>query len=124
MGIGQHQFGFEKLVVWQLSRELTKKVYQITNNFPENEKFGLVQQLRRASISVASNIAEGSGRTSTKDQAHFYQLSYSSLMEVINQLIISHDLMYISDNELNEIRIAISEIANKINSLRKSTFNH
>ena len=92
----EYQFGFEKLKVWQNSRELIVSVYKITNDFPKEEKYCLADQIRRAVISVASNLAEGSSRISVKDQAHFTNLAYSSLMEVLNQLYISNDLNYIS----------------------------
>jgi len=66
------KFSFEKLEVWQDAKELTHQIYKVTKNYPDDEKFGLVSQLRRAMISVTSNIAEGSSRMSPKDQAHFY----------------------------------------------------
>ena len=64
-------FSFEDLTVWKDSKELTKDIYSITSSFPDNEKFGMVSQMRRSAISVCSNLAEGSSRTSSKDQAHF-----------------------------------------------------
>jgi len=85
-------FNYEKLDVWKKAKELTKKVYKLTKQFPEDEKFGITSQLRRSVISVCSNIAEGSSRLSKKDQKHFYNLAYSSLMENINQFLISEDL--------------------------------
>lgn len=118
----EYKFGFEKLEVWQLSRKLAKQIYLLTEPFPNSEKFGLTSQLRRASISVASNIAEGSARTSKKDQAHFYQMAYSSLMEVANQCILAYDLNYIDSIQLQEAKKQIAEISNKINALRKSCF--
>ena len=78
----------------------------------------MVSQLRRAVISVSSNIAEGSSRMSPKDQAHFYQIAFSSLMEVLSQIIISFELGYIDEQE--SFRQEISKIANKLNALRKS----
>ena len=111
-------YSFEKLEVWQLSRKLIVDIYRITRDFPEEEKFGLISQLRRASISVASNLAEGTSRETFKDKAHFSQISYSSLMEVLCQLIISCDLEYISIDVLINIRLQIDEIANKLNALR------
>ena len=117
-----HQFSFEKLKVWQRSRQFVVKVYQTTAKFPEEEKFGLVSQLRRASVSIASNLAEGSSRLSNKDQAKFYQYSYSSLMEVLNQIIISKDLGLISDNAFNGFRSDIEEISRMINALQKNNF--
>jgi four helix bundle protein len=115
-----HKYSFEKLEVWQLSRKLVQMIYQITKNYPDNEKFGLTPQMRRSVISVVSNLAEGSSRTSAKDKAHFSQLAFSSLMELLSQLIISCDLNYIKEEKLNEIKLHINEIANKLNALRKS----
>lgn len=97
------------------------KVYQITSKFPTEEKFGLVSQLRRAAVSVCSNLAEGSGRSTPKDQGSFYNNAYSSLVEVLNQLLISHELNWISQTDLNDARTDIELISSKINSLRKST---
>ena len=114
-----HSFSFEKLNVWQDSRTLTKNIYLLTKKFPQEEKFGLTNQLRRAAVSVSSNIAEGSSRTSIKDQAYFYQLAYSSLMEVLNQLIISVDLEYLDKKYYTEIREKVEKIANMLNALRK-----
>ena len=111
-------FSFEKLEVWQDAKCLTLLVYKATKDFPSEEKFGLVSQLRRAVISVSSNIAEGSSRMSPKDQAHFYQIAFSSLMEVLSQIIISVKLGYIQEED--SFRQEISKIANKLNALRKS----
>ena len=116
-------FSFERLNVWQDSRSLAKEIYQDTKNFSDEEKFGLTNQMRRAAISVSSNIAEGTARTSQKDQAHFYQLAYSSLMELMNQIIISNDLGYISDEMVIDYRTKIEKVANMLNSLRKSRLN-
>jgi four helix bundle protein len=79
--------------------------------------------MRRASVSVSSNIAEGSSRTSIKDQAHFYQIAYSSLMELLNQVIISKDLEFINEDHETQIRIIIGKVSNKLNALRKSRLN-
>jgi four helix bundle protein len=115
-----YTFSFEKLDVWQDSRALAGKIYVFTGKFPKSETFGLVSQLNRASISIASNIAEGSGRQTPKDQAHFTSLAYGSLMEVLNQLIISNDLGYVPNTDYQEIREDIEKVANKLNALRKS----
>ena len=115
-----HSFAFEKLTAWQEARSFTKEIYLCTKDFPDSEKFGLVNQMRRASVSVCSNIAEGTSRTSVKDQAHFYQLAYGSLMEVLNQSIISNDLEMLANDKLTEIRTATEKIANLINALRRS----
>ncbi len=115
-----YQFSFEKLTVWKDSKELIKHIYSITNLFPEEEKFSLTNQLRRASISVASNLAEGTSRITNKDKAHFTTLAFSSLMEVLNQLIISKELNFIKDEDYAELRKTIEKIANKLNALRKT----
>lgn len=113
-------YAFEKLEVWQESRKFTKGIYQITTSYPKSEAFGLVNQIRRAAVSVCSNIAEGSARTSFKDQAYFYQISYSSLMEVLCQLIISSDLGYLPEGVYQENRRIIDKIARQISKLRSS----
>jgi four helix bundle protein len=115
-----HVYSFEKLDLWKDVRTFIKDIYQITSNYPENEKFGLVNQMRRAVISVSSNLAEGSSRTGAKDQAHFYQISYSSLLEVLSQIIVSNDLNYIPENDYNELRKSVENITFKLNSLRNS----
>ena len=116
------EYAFEKLIVWQEARELTKYVYQITTGFPDTEKFGLTNQMRRAAVSVASNIAEGSGRRGSKEQQQYYRVAYSSLMELLSQLILAYDLDYLTENKLNsEFRPLIERISSKLYSLRKST---
>jgi four helix bundle protein len=112
-----YTFSFEKLEVWIKSRLLTKRIYKSTQEFPDVEKFGIVGQLRRAVISVCSNIAEGSSRKTKKDQGHFYNLAFSSLMETLNQLIISEDLEYLSTQNLNELRNEIHTISLMLNNL-------
>jgi four helix bundle protein len=113
-------FSFEKLEVWQLSRELVKVIYKVTSVFPEKEKYGITPQMNRAAISVCSNIAEGSSRTSGKDQAHFYQIAYGSLMELLCQAIVANDLKYIEAAQYDDVRTRIELISNKLNSLRSS----
>ena len=113
-----YTYSFEKLEVWKESKELCILIYKLTESFPENEKFGLVSQLRRASISVSSNIAEGSGRNSNKDKAHFTNIAFSSAIEVLNQIIISQELNFIKKEDYIIIRSKIESITNKLNSLR------
>lgn len=115
-----YTFNFEKLEVWKKSREYAKKVYKVTKAFPEEEKFGLISQLRRSAISVCSNIAEGSSRISKKEQKHFYNLAYSSIMENINQFLISEDLDYITPDIMEELRKDVNIISYMLNNLRAS----
>lgn len=114
------EYNFEKLEVWELSVELTVKIYELTRNFPSEEKFGITNQLRRASNSVSANIAEGTSRLSKKDRARFIQIAYSSLMEVINFLIISNRLNFISDEQLTDFREKIEKLSNKLNAFHNS----
>ena len=97
-------YSFEKLEVWKESKDFTKQIYLTTTNFPETEKYGLISQLRRASFSVCSNIAEGSSRQTNKDKAHFTTMAFSSAVEVLNQLIICFELNFISENEYLKLR--------------------
>ncbi len=113
-------FTFHKLRVWHLAKAMVKDVYALTKMFPAEERFGLTAQLNRAAVSVASNIAEGSGRVNRKDQAHFTQLAYGSLMEVACQIEIACELGFISENELKSICSAIKIIAEKLSALRSS----
>jgi four helix bundle protein len=113
------KYSFEKLEVWHDSRELTKLVYKITKGFPDDEKFGITNQMRRSAISVSSNIVEGSYRTTGKDKSNFMTIAYSSLMELLNQTIASLDLKYINEEQYNELRIQIEKISNKLSALTK-----
>ena len=113
-----YKFSFEKLEVWNLAKDFVKDIYKTTSEFPNDERFGLVSQINRAAISVASTIAEGSARVSRKDQSHFSQIAYASLMEVACQLLISYELGYLNEKEHLKFRQRIHEISNKLNSLR------
>lgn len=115
-----YTYAFEKLDVWQRGRELNKQVYQLSRQLPNDEKFGITSQVRRASISVTCNLAEGSARTKGKEQVRFSEIAYGSLMEVLNLLITCVDLNYISPSELDSIRPFVEEISRKINALRLS----
>ena len=111
----KYEFSFEKLEVWKESVALTKLIYSVTSEFPEHEKFGLISQLRRASISISSNLAEGTSRATNKDRAHFTTMAFSSLMEVLNQLIISKELNFISEEVYIKLREDIGKISNMLN---------
>jgi len=94
---------YRDLDVWKQSRFLVKNVYQLSKSFPKEEQFGLINQLRRAAISVPSNIAEGAGRNHSKDSIQFFFIARGSLYEIETQLIIAFDLEYISDSQLHEV---------------------
>lgn len=111
-------YSFEKLEVWNEAKEFTKVIYTLTAAFPDSEKFGLVSQLRRASVSICSNIAEGSSRKSYKEKAHFTTLAFGSTVEILNQLILSFELDMISQTDYQISRIAVESLTNKLNALR------
>ncbi len=101
---------YKELKVWQKSRVLVKTVYQLTKNFPKEESFGLVSQMRRAAVSIPSNIAEGAGRETNKDFCRFLDIAYGSSFELETQLLLCVDLEYISEAVCSETEIQIKEI--------------
>ncbi|WP_225036951.1 four helix bundle protein [Winogradskyella sp. SM1960] len=113
-----HLYSFEKLEVWKEAIQLAVKTYKTTDLFPKEEKFGLISQMRRSLVSVSSNIAEGTARLTNKDKAHFMTMAYSSTLELLNQAIISKELIFISDENYKNIRLDVESITNKINALR------
>lgn len=115
------QFQFEKLNVWQFARQLVSHVYLLTKKFPKEETYGLTNQLQRAVVSVPSNIAEGSGRMSVKDQLRFFEIAYGSLMEAYCQVVLAKDLGYIDEDDLKTSNDMIFKVARLLSGLRKST---
>lgn len=113
-------YSFEKLIVWQEAKKLVVDVYHLLDSFPKFEKYALCDQIRRAIVSVPSNIAEGSGRKSLKEQIHFLEISYGSLMESYNQLLIAIDLNYITEESVEAIKPSIDAVAKMINGLCNS----
>ena len=113
-------YSFEKLECWQQARQLAVWVYKATKDFPAEEKFGIISQMRRAAISVASNIAEGTSRKTAKDQSHFSVIAYSSTIELLNDLIIANDLKFLPDEEYLQGREKIERQTLLIAGLRKS----
>ena len=111
-------FSFEGLKVWQEARLLTKLVYQFTLRLPDYEKYALGNQIRRAMISVTSNIAEGSARFSYKEKIHFLEIAYGSLAEVYNQLVVGCDLDYFSFEEIESLKPAFEFVAKLIRGLK------
>jgi four helix bundle protein len=116
----RHVYPFEKLRVWQSARNLIKNVYRVTKAFPRSEMYGLTAQTNRAAVSVAANLAEGSSRTSRKDQAHFSQIAYSSLMELACLLIVAIDLEILSSDREATLREEVEAISRQLNALRSA----
>src|ERR1043166_9577069 len=114
----RHVYPFEKLRVWQDARQLVKAVYGVTRRFPRSEIYGITSQTSRASVSVAANLAEGSSRISRKDQAHFSEIAYGSLMELACLSILAVDLQFLSASEESKLREQIESVSRQLNALR------
>ncbi len=108
------------LKVWIKGIELVKSIYEITNLFPSNEQFGLTSQMRRAAVSIPSNIAEGCGRNSDKELIHFLYISLGSATELETQIIISKDLGFLENEKSEQLQSLIFEIIKMTSSLIKS----
>ena len=118
-----YSYAFEKLDVWRQARDFTKLLYELTSTFPSSEKFGLTAQPRRAAVSICSNIAEGTTRKTNKDQARFTTIAFGSAAEVVNQLILSKELGFLSDSGYKILRSELEGITNKLNALRNYQIN-
>lgn len=115
------KIGFENLDVYKLARKFNKEMYQITKDFPKSEMYGIVSQMRRASVSINANIAEGSGRKGKAEQRQFYNISKGSLFECIALLDIAKDLDYISFEKHIDLKEKAVDILAKLNGLLKYT---
>lgn len=111
---------FENLKVWQLSHKLALEIYKETSKFPEEEKYGLISQLRRAATSVAANIVEGSCRKSDREFSHFLSIALGSCSEVIYHLILAKDLSILDELSYNNLRKRCEEVSKMLNGLLKS----
>lgn len=114
---------FIDLFAWQEAHRMSLKIYEITKKFPKEEFFALVNQMKRSSISISSNIAEGFSRKTRKEKQQFYYMSLGSLTELQNQLIISKDIQYISLEKFKKIWLQTIQISKLINGLIKSAKN-
>lgn len=115
---------YKKLVVYQKAKKLVLLVYALLRKFPVEEKFALCDQLRRAIVSVPSNIAEGLSRYSEKEKVHFLEIAFGSLMEVECQLEIAKDLLYITEEEYKEIDLEIADEAKILAGMRSNLISH
>ena len=113
-------FYFKKLDVYNYSKDLVKYIYSVLKKFPQEERYAICDQLRRAVVSVPSNIAEGFGRLSSKEKIHFLDIAYGSLMEVECQMEISYELSFISSEEQHTASHKVETIARLLYSLRFS----
>ena len=113
-------FGFEKLSVWHKSIDFADAVYKVTRGFPEDERFGLTSQMRRAAVSISSNIAEGSARFSRADYARFLEIAAGSVFEVVSQSFICRKRGFLGEAEFQAIYAAADEQGRMLSGLRNS----
>ena len=111
---------FTDLQAWQAAHQLVLLVYKITRQYPREEQFGLVNQSRRAVVSITSNIAEGFGRSTRKDKVNFYMMARTSLTELRNQMIIARDLKYFEPNAYEQFSVSAETVAKLISGLERS----
>jgi len=120
-------YPFEKLEVWKISQDLVKETYEIVSDFPTTEKYNINSQIKRAVISISSNLAEGAGRASKADRAHFTNIAYTSALECMSLILVSERLGFINCEACKAYREKINLLTNKINSYYKyqiSNGNH
>lgn len=110
---------FKQIKVWEKAHGVTLQVYRVTNNFPKNEMYGLTSQMRRSAASIATNIAEGSGRGSDADFARFIQMAVGSTCELQYQLILSRDLNYLDPSEYGKLEQDLLEVQRMLIGLLK-----
>jgi four helix bundle protein len=110
---------FRELKAWQLSMDLAERLYLLTDAFPKSETYGLTSQIRRAAVSVPSNLAEGCGRDSTKEFLHFIAIAVGSICELETQLLLSQRLKYINTSDLETTLVLLTETRKVIHGLQK-----
>lgn len=115
---------YKDLIVWKKSIELTMKIYQVTANFPSEEKYGLISQMRRSVVSIPSNIAEGFARRNPKENAQFINIAYGSATELETQIIISKELQFIKESEEKNIDNLLEEVMKLLYNYRKYLKNN
>ena len=113
-------FGYRKLIAYQKSKEVVKRIYKLLKKFPAEEHYAMCDQLRRASVSITSNIAEGVNRYSVKDKSHFIEMAYGSLMEVSSQVEIAEELGYITEEDRRSMDLLVEEVARLLSGLQNS----
>lgn len=114
------ELSHKKLDVWRESIQLISKIYELTEEYPSDEKFGLVSQMRRASVSISSNISEGAARSSRKERKRFYEIARSSLVELDNQLEISREINIITQADLEPLDELMNKVFAKLTSLKRN----
>lgn len=115
-----YTFNYRKLNAYQYAKELTCFVYTFIKDFPIEERYALSDQIRRAAVSIPSNIAEGASRSSIKEQIHYIEIAFGSLNELMCQFEIAHELKYLTDEQLDKIETQVKIVAQLLSGLKKS----
>ena len=118
-----HTFYFKKLEVWKNSRKLVIDVYKTTEKYPIREKYNFINQIRRSVLSISNNLAEGSAKKTAKEQARYTSIAFGSAIELLNLLILSNDLKYLSDKEFEQFEDKIGTISRQLNALHFTQIN-
>ena len=124
MGLKQKITRFEDMTVWQESQDLAVVIYKLSINFPKEELYGLTSQVRRAASSVSANIAEGFGRSTTKDTAHFYHIARGSLLETKNFIYLAGRLKFVDQKQSDNTIQSIESINSQITAILKYFGSH
>ena len=117
LGVSMYLKSYKELIVWQKSIRLVKQVFILTAKFPKSELYGIVSQIRRAAVSVPSNIAEGYGRRSTKEYLHFYSIAYGSALELETQIIIAKELSFAQEDDFVSVDQLLEEVLKMLNKM-------
>lgn len=112
-------WNFRKLDVWKRAIDLADRIYEVTALFPESEKYGLTNQLRRAVVSISANIAEGCGRRTSKDFIQFLHNAGGSVKEIESELVVAERLKYLSEDNMNELVVELNEIGKMLLGLMR-----
>ena len=118
------EYGFQRVIAWQKAHEFVLLVYKISNHFPEDERFGLTSQLRRAAVSIEANIAEGYRKIGKADKLRFLNIAQGSLEECRDYRILAKDLNYISDEEYEQLRLSILMTSKFLNAYCDGIINN
>jgi four helix bundle protein len=111
---------YRELIVWQRSMDLAESIYSSTRSFPREEMFGITAQMRKAAVSVPSNIAEGQGRTSTADFLRHLSIAYGSLLELETQILLAARIFYLRESQTRSLMDPTAEVGKLLNGLMKS----
>ena len=115
---------FKDLEAWKVGHEIVLRIYQYTKNFPKEERYGLISQMRRCAVSITSNLAEGFGRRSFREKAQFYAIAQGSVVELQNQLLISRDVGYLSSAIYADLEPSMIRLHKMVNGLIKVSYAH